>query len=191
MSRPANPTACLTWPTRGDRRSDRGPDSLPPIAVLTDPGGAPRMNRVFGGAHDSVPNDVAMLGRRAHAVRYRGRVAVNVLCVDDHPGFRAVLCALATSIPGFVLIGEAASGEDAIAAMETARIDLVLMDVQMPGINGFDAAAAMIERHPKLVGGLLSAGQVELPLSLTRLSPDVTFMVKEDLCPERLLDLWE
>jgi CheY-like chemotaxis protein len=148
------------------------------------------MNRVFGSAHDSVPGDVPLPGRGAHAAGYPGRVAVNVLCVDDDARFRAVLRTLVTSIAGFVQIGEAGSGEDAIAAVEATRTDLVLMDVQMPGIDGFDAAAAMVERHPKLVGVLLSASQVEPPLPLTRLSPDVTFMVKEDLSPRRLLDLW-
>jgi two-component system, NarL family, invasion response regulator UvrY len=143
---------------------------------------------VFLSAHDCVPDDVA--GRTAHAAGYPGRISVNVLCVDDDARFRAVLRRLVAAIPGFVQIGEAASGEDAIAAVEAARTDVVLMDVRMPGIGGFDAAATMVERHPKLVVVLLSASQVELPLPLTRLSPDVTFLAKEDLSPKRLLDLW-
>jgi CheY-like chemotaxis protein len=116
-------------------------------------------------------------------------VSVNVLCVDDVPSFRDVLRTVVASTPGFVQIGEAASGEDAIAAVEAVRTDLVLMDVHMPGVGGFDAAATMIERYPKLVVVLLSASPVEPP-PLLCLGADVTFLVKGDLSPKRLLELW-
>jgi CheY-like chemotaxis protein len=97
---------------------------------------------------------------------------------------------LVASTPGFVQIGEAASGEAAIAAVEAVRTDLVVMDVRMPGIDGFDAAATMVEGHPRLVVVLVSASQVEPPFPLARLGPDVTFVLKGDLSPKRLLDLW-
>jgi DNA-binding NarL/FixJ family response regulator len=112
------------------------------------------------------------------------------LCVDDHPSFRAVLRTLVASIPGFVQVGEAASGEDAMAAVEAVRTDLVVMDLRMPGIGGFEAAATMVERHPKLVVVLVSANQVEPPLPLAHLGPNVTFVPKGDLSPKGLLDLW-
>ena len=64
---------------------------------------------------------------------------VNVLIVDDYPGFRANARALLES-EGFAVVGEAADGESAIRAAAELSPELVLLDVQLPDLDGFEVA---------------------------------------------------
>jgi CheY-like chemotaxis protein len=75
-----------------------------------------------------------------------------ILVVDDHPTFRATARALLEA-EGFVVIGEAEDGESALEAMERLRPEIVLLDVQLPGIDGFEVAAraAALEAVPQIV----------------------------------------
>jgi DNA-binding NarL/FixJ family response regulator len=65
---------------------------------------------------------------------------MNVLIVDDHPSFRAS-ARLLLEAEGFDVIGEAGDGQAAIAAAEQLEPDLVLLDVQLPDLDGFEVAA--------------------------------------------------
>ncbi len=65
-----------------------------------------------------------------------------VLIVDDHPSFRTTARALLED-EGFEVVGEAADGEAAIDAAERLRPDVVLLDVQLPDIDGFEVAARL------------------------------------------------
>ena len=58
---------------------------------------------------------------------------VKVLVVDDEQPFRAALRDLVAAMPGFTVVGEAASGEEAILEVEALRPELVLMDVRRAG----------------------------------------------------------
>jgi DNA-binding NarL/FixJ family response regulator len=62
-----------------------------------------------------------------------------VLIVDDHPSFRATARALLLA-EGYEVVGEAADGESAVEAAKALRPDLVLLDVQLPDIDGFEVA---------------------------------------------------
>jgi CheY-like chemotaxis protein len=64
---------------------------------------------------------------------------VNVLIVDDHPSFRANARALLES-EGFEVVGEAEDGESALRAVAELAPELVLLDVQLPDIDGFEVA---------------------------------------------------
>ena len=66
-------------------------------------------------------------------------MARTVLIVDDHAGFRAGARALLEA-SGFLVLGEAASGEEALAETARLRPEVVLLDVQLPGIDGFAVA---------------------------------------------------
>jgi DNA-binding NarL/FixJ family response regulator len=66
-------------------------------------------------------------------------VVVTVLIVDDHPSFRASARTLLEA-EGYDIVGEAESGETAVAAARELHPDLVLLDVQLPGIDGFHVA---------------------------------------------------
>jgi DNA-binding NarL/FixJ family response regulator len=60
-----------------------------------------------------------------------------ILIVDDHPSFRASAHAMLEA-DGFEVVGEAEDGESAITAAERLRPDIVLLDVQLPDIDGFE-----------------------------------------------------
>ncbi len=65
------------------------------------------------------------------------RVARTVLIVDDHPSFRASARAILEA-DGFVVVGEAADGAAGLNALRRLRPDVVLLDVQLPDMTGFD-----------------------------------------------------
>jgi two-component system response regulator EvgA len=71
-------------------------------------------------------------------------VSTSVLIVDDHPSFRAGARRMLEA-GGYSVVGEAADGEAALDAVRELRPDLVLLDVQLPGINGFEVAAKLEE----------------------------------------------
>lgn len=69
-------------------------------------------------------------------------VVTTVLIVDDHPSFRASARALLEA-EGFDVVGEVASGESALDEFERLRPDVVLLDVQLPDIDGFEVASRL------------------------------------------------
>jgi DNA-binding NarL/FixJ family response regulator len=64
---------------------------------------------------------------------------IRVVLADDHPVVRHGLRALIDSIDGFVVVGEAEDGEAAVREVQLHRPDVVLMDIQMPGMDGLEA----------------------------------------------------
>src|SRR5687768_11718224 len=64
---------------------------------------------------------------------------IRVLVVDDQVLIRAGLAALFRAAPGLDVVGEAASGEEAVTLAGATRPDVILMDIRMPGINGVTA----------------------------------------------------
>jgi CheY-like chemotaxis protein len=69
-------------------------------------------------------------------------VTSTVLVVDDHPSFRATARAVLEA-EGFVVVGDAASGPEALERVAELRPDVVLLDVQLPGLDGFEVAARL------------------------------------------------
>lgn len=72
-------------------------------------------------------------------------MATRVLIVDDHPEFRA-LARTVLERSGFQVVGEVADGRSVAAAVAKERPDVVLLDVQLPDVNGFDVAEALGQR---------------------------------------------
>jgi DNA-binding NarL/FixJ family response regulator len=100
---------------------------------------------------------------------------VGVVVVDDQLVFRQVAREVISMTPGFEVIGEAPSGEEAIATVSELRPDLVLLDVRMPGMDGVETAARLrsadpsvvvvlisIDEDPDLPRGIASSGAAEL-----------------------------
>ena len=75
---------------------------------------------------------------------------VQILIADDHTLFRDGLRALFRSLPDTAVIGEAATGAEAIDQAEKLQPDVILMDIQMPGINGIDATRQIIQTSPHI-----------------------------------------
>jgi DNA-binding NarL/FixJ family response regulator len=71
-------------------------------------------------------------------------VAISVLIVDDHPEFRAVAGAMLEA-EGYEVAGEAADGASAMDAVAKLRPRLVLLDVQLPDVDGFTVAERLAE----------------------------------------------
>jgi CheY-like chemotaxis protein len=113
-----------------------------------------------------------------------------VFCVDDQARFRDLLRELVEATPGLTHVGEAGCGREAIDSVKALRPDLVLMDVSMPGIDGFEAARALVESRRNLVVVLISAGPLEPPPGFAPRGGEITLVHKEELSPRRLLDIW-
>jgi two-component system nitrate/nitrite response regulator NarL len=74
--------------------------------------------------------------------------SIRLLIVDNHTLFRQGLVSLLQSEPGFQVIGEAGSGEEALDLARQLQPDVVLMDVKMPGIGGVEATRRLLELMP-------------------------------------------
>lgn len=74
-------------------------------------------------------------------------VSKSVLIVDDHPSFRASARRMLEA-SGYTVVGEAADGAEAIAAAGALGPDLVLLDVQLPDLNGFEVAERLAALGP-------------------------------------------
>jgi len=74
--------------------------------------------------------------------------SIRVLIADDHTLFREGLRAVLTSVPDTDVVGEAATGQEAIAKTSELQPDVVLMDIQMPGTNGIEATAGIVRERP-------------------------------------------
>jgi len=64
---------------------------------------------------------------------------IRVVIADDHAVVREGLRLILEASPGFVVVGEAADGAEAVHLVEEAQPDVVLMDLRMPGMDGLEA----------------------------------------------------
>ncbi len=80
----------------------------------------------------------------------RGRPLIKVLLVDDHELVRLGIKRLLQDIHGFKIVGEAGSGEEAVLLAKELMPDVVVMDVQMPGIGGLEATRKMLRHNPDI-----------------------------------------
>jgi DNA-binding NarL/FixJ family response regulator len=74
-----------------------------------------------------------------------------VLIVDDQAPFRAAMKAVLKRASEFELVGEAANGNEAVSLAEELNPALVLMDINMPEMNGIEATRTLVSRHPGVV----------------------------------------
>jgi DNA-binding NarL/FixJ family response regulator len=113
-----------------------------------------------------------------------------VLVVDDHPSFRRCVRALLTS-EGFEVVGEAEDGESALELAAELSPDLVLLDIQLPDISGFDVLSRLHERNPGLAIVLVSSRDRSAYGSAIGTSGARGFITKEELSRRALARLLE
>ena len=75
-------------------------------------------------------------------------ITTRILVADDHALFRHGLKAMFASVPHYEVVGEAATGEEAIQKVAKTNPHIVLMDIQMPIMNGIEATRRIIEAYP-------------------------------------------
>jgi DNA-binding NarL/FixJ family response regulator len=75
---------------------------------------------------------------------------VRVLIADDHPVVRAGLAGLLAQEAGFIVVGQASDGAEAVAMSRAERPDVVLMDVRMPVVDGITATEQIMSEHPTI-----------------------------------------
>jgi DNA-binding NarL/FixJ family response regulator len=75
---------------------------------------------------------------------------LRVVVADDHPMFREGLAATITSLPGSKVVGQAATGLEAVELAQHAQPDVVVMDLHMPKMNGIEATRHITQRHPQV-----------------------------------------
>ena len=117
-------------------------------------------------------------------------MAVRVLTVDDQAVFRGIAREVIDATPGFESVGEACSGEEALAAVAELDPELVLLDVRMPGLDGIEVARQLHVTHP---GTLLVLISIEEPIDLpsaARVVENVPLMRKQDFGPRMLKRIW-
>jgi len=116
---------------------------------------------------------------------------VSVLIVDDQQPFRDVARTVIGMSAGFEVVAEAASGEEAVAEIDASPPDLVLMDINLPGMSGIEATCEITASHPEVSIILLSTySEADLP-SDARDCGAIAYVHKEDFGPALMRQLWE
>jgi len=75
---------------------------------------------------------------------------VRLLIADDHPLVRSGLRALFLTAEDMEVVGEAATGEEAVMLAERLQLDVIVMDLRMPGINGIEATRRILQANPQM-----------------------------------------
>lgn len=113
--------------------------------------------------------------------------AIRVIIVDDESLVRAALRVFLESSDGFELVGEADNGADAITLVRATQPDVVLMDVQMPIMDGIEATQRLTREFPGLKIVALTTFSTERVI-VPMLSAGASGFLVKDTSPDRILD---
>jgi DNA-binding NarL/FixJ family response regulator len=116
--------------------------------------------------------------------------SVRVLIVDDQVPFRRAAQAVVESTDEFTVVGAVESAEQCLAQVDSLRPDLILMDVNLPGIDGVEASRRLRLSHPAIVVILLSSYDEAEFTDLTHDCGAAAYVPKSMLGPDRLEATW-
>jgi len=112
---------------------------------------------------------------------------IGVLLADDHPTTRLGLRVLLARAPDVEVVGEAGDGEQALALLETLQPDVVVLDCEMPGLTGVEAAQEIRRRYPAVRVLALSAYESEHYVRGMLEAGAVGYVLKEE-APEVIVE---
>ena len=87
----------------------------------------------------------------------KGKASIRILIADDHEIMREGLCALLCKQSNIKVVGQAADGREAMEMVTDLSPDIVIMDINMPNLNGIEATSRITTRHPDTKVMVLSA----------------------------------
>lgn len=117
-------------------------------------------------------------------------MSVRVLIVDDQEPFRSAARLVVESTEGFDVVGEAETGEESVTMASDLHPDLVLMDVNLPGINGLDATRQILVGSDTVVVLLLSTYEEEEYAPRAAECGAAAYIPKAVFGPDRLEAAW-
>lgn len=88
-------------------------------------------------------------------------MAIRIWLTDDHSVFRSGLRALLEKEEGLLVVGESGSGEETLNALKTTKVDVLLLDINMPGLSGIQVAKLAMKEQPRLLIVILTMHEDE------------------------------
>ncbi|MEP7091288.1 MAG: response regulator transcription factor [Nocardioidaceae bacterium] len=116
--------------------------------------------------------------------------AVRILLVDDQPTYLRAMMSVVQETPSFVVVGEASSGEESLVMAAEVVPDLVLMDVNLPGIDGVQATRLLRASDSPPVVVLVSTYDDDAGERFVAESGAAAYVTKSAFGPDRLLEVW-
>jgi DNA-binding NarL/FixJ family response regulator len=117
-------------------------------------------------------------------------VTVRVLIVDDQEPFRLAARTVVELTDGFEVVGEAETGESSVQMARDLDPDIVLMDVNLPGINGLEATRQILADRHRVVVLLLSTYEAEEYAPRAAEVGAAAYIPKSEFGPDRLEEAW-
>lgn len=120
-----------------------------------------------------------------------GELTVRVVIVDDQEPFRRAARMVVDLTDGFEVVGEADSGEASIELARRLRPDLILMDVNLPGMNGLEATRRILSDTPATRVLVLSTYEPQVYERQAVESGAIAYVCKSVFGPDALIEAWE
>ncbi len=111
---------------------------------------------------------------------------IRLLIADDHPVVREGLRRIIAEQPGLTVVGEATSGDDVLASVRSLAVDVVLLDISMPGLGFLDVLRQLNEEHPR-VRVLVLSMHPEEQYAVRALKAGAAGYLTKDHSPEQLV----